>query len=287
MELATIKEIRNHLGGTINDVVLTTVAGAVGKFLARRGVRLDDEFRTVVPVNVRTADEHGSLGNRVSLWLAALPVDERDVRRRHAAVCAITERLKTEKDSLGGELVMQAAEWTTANVINLAAQFINRARRFNLIVTNVPGPPVPFYLLGARMVAGYPHLPLFENQGLGVALFSYAGTLYWGVAADWNQLPDLSELMGELSESFEELQAAARPLPAREDVAPLSTPRARHLTVHRATGLTASTAAAAARGTGARTRARSAADGLHPAVPSPRPATGRASQSTGQPGGRR
>jgi diacylglycerol O-acyltransferase len=287
MELATIKEIRIGLGGTINDVVLTTVAGAVGKFLARRGVRLDDEFRTVVPVNVRTADEHGSFGNRVSLWLAALPVGERDARRRHTAVCALTERLKSEKDSLGGELLMQAAEWTTANIINLAAQFINRARRFNLIVTNVPGPQVPFYLLGARMLAGYPHLPLFENQGLGVALFSYAGTLYWGVAADWNQLPDLSELIGELSESFDELRAAAQPLPVRSDSAPPRTTRSRLLTVHRTTALTASAAAAVARDTAARTRARSAADGLRRAIPNPRPATARASQSTGQPGGRR
>ena len=78
---------------------------------------------------------------------------------------------------MGAELLTQAAEFTTGNVVNLAARFINSARRFNLIVTNVPGPPVPFYLLGARMVAAYPHLPLFENQGLGVALLSYAGTL--------------------------------------------------------------------------------------------------------------
>lgn len=290
MELAAIKEIRTSLGGTINDVVLTTVAGAVGKFMARRGVRVEGAFRTVVPVNVRTADEHGSLGNRVSLWLATLPIEVRDARRRHAAVRELTARLKNDNDAMGGELMMQAAEWTTANVINLAAQFINRARRFNLIVTNVPGPPMPFYLLGARMVAGYPHLPLFENQGLGVALFSYAGTLYWGVAADWNQLPDLSELMSELAESFDELQAAARalalPEPAAADVPAPRGARPRHLTVHRATAVTPSAAAASARGTSARTRATSAVDGLRRAVPGPRPATSRASQSTGQPGGR-
>src|SRR5262249_58770444 len=116
---------------------------------------------------------------------------------------------------------------TGASVINLAVQFINRAGRFTLIVTNVPGPPVPFYLLGARMIAGYPHLPLFENQGLGVALFSYAGQLYWGVAADWNQLPDLGDFMADIADAFAELRAAAgvASLPAVASTATPPAPR--------------------------------------------------------------
>jgi len=288
-ELATIKEVRNQLGGTINDVVLTTVAGAVGKFLARRRVPLDGEFRTVVPVSVRGSDERGQTGNRVSVWLTALPVHERDARRRLAIVRAMTARLKDDKDAMGAEVVTQAAEWTTANVIKLAAQFINAARRFNLIVTNVPGPSVPFYLLDAKMVAAYPHLPLFENQGLGVALFSYAGTLYWGVGADWNQMPDLSEFMGEIAESFEELCAAARQVraafaPALHADAPARSQRRPPLTVHRGSALTLSAAPAGVRGTGARARAASAADGLRRAVPAPRIDTDRSSRSRGRPG---
>jgi len=288
VDMATIKEIRVRLGGTVNDVVLTTVAGAVGRFLARRGARLDGEFRTVVPVNVRTADEQGALGNRVSVWLTALPIHQPDARRRHAMVSAMTARLKADQDAMGAELMMQAAEWTTASVINLAVQFINRARRFNLIVTNVPGPPVPFYLLGARMIAGFPHLPLFENQGLGVALFSYDGQLYWGVAADWNQMPDLGDFMTDIADSFAELRAAAgvAALPA---ASPAATPPAhrQHLRVHRTPAVMPSAAAATARGTSARTRAASAADELRRADPVPTLATARASRSTGQSDGRR
>jgi WS/DGAT/MGAT family acyltransferase len=286
VDMATIKTIRTRLGGTVNDVVLTTVAGGVGRFLRRRGARLDGEFRTVVPVNVRTADEQGMLGNRVSVWLTSLPVRQLDARSRHAAVSAVTAQLKADEDAMGAELMMQAAEWTTATVINLAVQFINRARRFNLIVTNVPGPPVPFYLLGARMLAGYPHLPLFENQGLGVALFSYAGQLYWGVAADWNQMPDLGDFITDLAASFEELRAAA------DALAPVAIPAsapARRTAQLRITkpALSPSAAAVGARGTSARTRARSAADELRRATPTPRLATARASRSTGQSDGRR
>jgi diacylglycerol O-acyltransferase / wax synthase len=289
MELATIKAIRNRLGGTINDVVLTTVAGAVGKFLARRRVTLEGVFRTVVPVSVRAADERGVPGNRVSVWLTTLPVRESDARRRLAAVRAMTLQLKDDNDAMGAELITRAAEWTTANVINLATQFINSARRFNLIVTNVPGPPVPFYLLGAPMVAAYPHLPLFENQGLGVALFSYVGRLYWGVGADWNQMPDLSEFMGDIAESFDELCAAAdvpAVVPSASAPAPAPVRRPR-LTVHRGAAVTPSAAAAADRDTGGRTRAGSAADDPRRAAPGPRLDTSRSSRSTGQPVGSR
>lgn len=280
-ELATIKAIRSRLGGTINDVVLTTVAGAVGKFLLRRRADFAGEFRTVVPVSVRGADERGVPGNRVSMWLTALPIHEPDARRRLAAVSAMTAQLKDEKDSLGTEVLTQAAEWTPGNVIKLAAQFINSTRRFNLIVTNVPGPPVRFYLLSAEMTAGYPHLPLFENQGLGVALFSYAGTLYWGVGADWNQMPDLSEFIGDIAESFDELCAAA----GLSATAVPSTPPARRQ-VRRAPlrAVTRSTVPARARGTGVRTRAASAADGPRRALPSPRLDTDRASRSTSRSG---
>jgi hypothetical protein len=211
----------------------------------------------------------------VSLWLANLPVHERNPRRRLAAVREVTARLKAEQEERSAELVTQAADWTTSNVINLAARLINSARRFNLIVTNVPGPPVPFYLLGAKMIAGYPHLPLFENQGLGVALLSYAGTLYWGVAGDWNQMPDLSEFIDGLQEAFAALRAEAEAArPATSQPAPLPT-------VHggaSSSATTPSAAAAGARGRGARKRATSAADGPRHAAPGPRLDTARSSR---------
>jgi WS/DGAT/MGAT family acyltransferase len=288
-ELATVKSVRQHVGGTLNDVVLTTVAGAIGKFLARRRVGFEGEFRTVVPVSVRGADERGVPGNRVSMWLTALPINEADPRRRLATVSAMTAQLKNEQDALGTEVLTQAAEWTPGNVLKLAAQFINSTRRFNLIVTNVPGPPLHFYLLGARMVAGYPHLPLFENQGLGVALFSYAGTLYWGVAADWNQMPDLSEFMDDIAASFDELCAAAgvSAAPAQRAAPPRGAAPRRPLGVMRGRTVTLSATPEGARDTGARTRAASAADDSPHALPGPRLDTVRSARSTSRSDARR
>lgn len=205
-ELSTVKQIKSHFGGTINDVVLTTVAGAVQKFLRqRRQEPPAPELRVVVPVSVRAADERGAMGNRVSVWVVSLPVGEENPRARMAAVCRTTADLKENQQSLGAEVLTQAAEWTTANLLNLAVRFINRSSQYNLIVTNVPGPPVPFYLLGSRMLAVYPHVPLFENQALGVALLSYAGNLYWGVTGDWDQIPDLDRFSDAIVESFSEL----------------------------------------------------------------------------------
>ncbi len=252
--------------------MLTTVAGAVGRFLAKRRCYPGGEFRTVVPVSVRAVDERGATGNRVSVWLTTLPVTERDARRRLAKVSAATAALKDDQDAMGAELLTQAAEFTTGNVVNLIARLINSSRRFNLIVTNVPGPPVPFFLLGSRMLAAYPHLPLFENQGLGVALLSYAGTLSWGIGADWNQMPDLVDFMSMLAESFAELREAAglaAPVAAGEP----------QLTVHRGgAAATPSAALAAAPGKVARRRVVSAVGDPPRAVPSPRLERGRSSR---------
>ncbi len=209
LDLARVKQVKNALGGTINDVVLTTVAGAVRHFLERRGLTAPPDLRVLVPVNVRTAVEAGALGNRVSLWLTSVPARERDPRRRFALIREETARLKNDHRALGAETLVQAADWTTGDVVDLAARLVNRASPYNLIVTNVPGPQTPFYLCDAPMVAAYPHLPLFSFQGIGVALFSYAGALYWGCTAEWNLIPDLAVFTEGLVESFEELCRAA------------------------------------------------------------------------------
>ena len=272
IRIADVRAIRAALGGTLNDVVLSTVAGAIGKFFAKRRAYPDGAFRTVVPVSVRTTDERGAAGNRVSVWLTDLPITERDPRRRLALVSAATAALRDDQDAMGAELITQAAEFTTGNVVNLVARLINGAKRFNLIVTNVPGPPVPFYLLGSRMLAAYPHLPLFENQGLGVALLSYAGTLSWGVGADWNQLPDLADFLEMLRQSFDELCEAAGVATLAADDEPL-------LTVHQGGAAAMPTVASAgARGTAGRMRVASVAGGPRRAAPGPRLGRGRSSR---------
>ncbi len=211
MDLGEVKEVKNRLGGTVNDVVLATVAGAVRRFLEGRSVNVDVlALRASVPVSVRPEEARGTLGNQIALWMTDLPVAERDPRARLAKVRATTGRLKDSKQALGGQVLAAVSEWTSTTLLSLAVRLTTRSRPFNLVVTNVPGPQIPLYLLGARLHECYPMLALLPNQGLGVALFSYAGRLHWGVVADWDLVPDLHEFLVAIEESFRELLLAAR-----------------------------------------------------------------------------
>jgi WS/DGAT/MGAT family acyltransferase len=217
MDLAAVKEIKNRLGGTLNDVILAIVSGALRRFLQRRGMPVDTlDIRAMVPVSTRTPDERGTLGNRVAGWIVDLPVAERDPRRRLDQLRATTSNLKQSQHAVAADLLMEASGWAGSTIPSLAIQLAFRARPFNLVITNVPGPQVPLYLLGARMLEGYGQVPLFANQGLGVALFSYDGGLYWGFNADWELLPDLPHLVEAVQKSFEELHAAAMPETPRQ-----------------------------------------------------------------------
>jgi WS/DGAT/MGAT family acyltransferase len=223
-DLDEVKRVKQVLGGTVNDVVLATVAGAVGRFFEQRGVshqrQKGFDFRAFCPVSVRSEAERGALGNRVSSMIAPLPIAERDPRRRLAAVSKAMGDLKESKQALGAEVLASVSEWTAPTLITLAMRLGMAGRASNLIVTNVPGPQIPLYLLGARMTETYPMVPLFTSQGLGIALFSYSGGLYWGVSADWDLFPDLHDFVVHLDASFRELcDAADAAAPDREDAA--------------------------------------------------------------------
>jgi len=210
LDLERVKDVKNQLGGSLNDVVLATVAGAVRRFLARRRVATAGmTFRVMVPVSVRTRSERGTLGNKVAAWMAELPIGEPDVLRRFALVRETTARLKGSKQALGAEVLTRVTEWTPSTLLALGARLAHRGLPFNLVVTNVPGPQIPLYLLGAKMLEIYPLVPLFARLGLGVALFSYAGRLHWGLNADWDVVPDLHDVVRAVDEAFDELHAAA------------------------------------------------------------------------------
>ncbi|MGH7812712.1 MAG: WS/DGAT/MGAT family O-acyltransferase [Candidatus Binataceae bacterium] len=213
MDLADVKRIKNRLGGTVNDVVLATVAGAIGSFLGRRGFapeRLADlDFRALVPVSLRTAAQRGTVGNRIAAWPAPLPIAEKDPHRRLKAVSATTGDLKQSRQAMGAEVLSRVSEWTAPTLLSVAMRMTARARSYNITVTNVPGPQMPLYLLGAKMLAAYPMGPLFENQALNIALLSYNGVLHWGLNADYDALPDLGEIIAAIRTSFSELQKAA------------------------------------------------------------------------------
>lgn len=210
-DLAAVKEVKQRLGGTVNDVVLATVAGAMRAFLARRGVAVDElDFRAQVPVNVRASRERGRLGNRVATLLARLPVHEPDPRRRYADVLHTTSELKHSRQVRGSELLETLGDWTAKELLAGIVRVTARGLAFNMTVTNVPGPQVEAYLLEAPMQAIYPVVPLFPSQGVGIALFSYHGRLFWGFHACWDAVPDLHELVLAVEAEFEALRKLAQ-----------------------------------------------------------------------------
>ena len=206
-----LKAVRRALGGSLNDVVLAIVAGAVRRFLAQRRFPVEGlDFRVMAPVSVRAENERGRLGNRVSAWIVPLPLAEPDPAVRLRTIAARTAELKEARQAVAAEVLTQAADWTPATLLALGARNITRQLPFHLVVTNVPGPQVPLFLFGSRMLESYPVVPLLDGLGLGIALFSYDGKLCWGVNADWDLVPDLERFVACLEESFAELRNVAR-----------------------------------------------------------------------------
>jgi diacylglycerol O-acyltransferase len=209
-DLAGIRRIRDRFGGTLNDVVLAVLSGALGRFLHRRGVDVRGlDFRAMLPVNVRTSETRQQVGNQVAMVVTRLPLEERDARVRLERVSEETRRAKRSHQALGMQVIEELSDWTSTTLLSQFARLTAVSRPYNLVVTNVPGPPFPVYVEGARMLACYPLVPLFQNQTLGVALFSYDGRLHWGFNADWDALPDVHELVEAVDVEMAGLHAAA------------------------------------------------------------------------------
>ncbi|MBK8480977.1 MAG: wax ester/triacylglycerol synthase family O-acyltransferase [Proteobacteria bacterium] len=210
VELAAAKRVARTLGTTLNDVVLATVAGAVRTYLQQQRVEPEPlDFRVLAPVSRRGAEDQGKLGNRISLLLVRLPIEQPTATARLRAVAAITQAAKRSRQAAGGEVMESLGEGTTAGMLSQAIRLGSRLRAYNLVVTNVPGPQHPLYLLGARLLDVHPVVPLYLGQALGIAIFSYDGMLFWGLHADWTALPQLGELNALLQQEFAALVAAA------------------------------------------------------------------------------
>jgi diacylglycerol O-acyltransferase len=211
--LDDVKEIRRALGGSVNDVLLAVVAGAVRHFLTEeRQFDVDDiEFRAMVPVSTRQADQRGSLGNQVAMWLVNLPLSEPEPLLRLQKLHEETARLKQTNQALGASTLVELSRGTPLTLISLANRVVGPiVRPFNLTVTNVPGPQFPMYLLEAKMIASFPIVPLWSQHGLGLAIFSYDGNLHWGIHADFDAIPDTDRVAAAISMAIKELLDAAR-----------------------------------------------------------------------------
>jgi WS/DGAT/MGAT family acyltransferase len=223
MSLTEAREIGKALGGSMNDVVLATVAGAVRRFFKHRGVNPDPiPFRVLAPVSLRTESDKGELGNRISAWMLDLPIGESDPRERLRRISERTSSLKQENQAAGGEVLMEATEWMPGALFAAAVRAISHQLPFNMVVTNVPGIQRPSYMLGARALESYGVVPLVGNLGLGVAIGSYDEGLYWGFHADWELVPDLHDFVGAIEHSFGQLRDTAElvaPRAAESDAA--------------------------------------------------------------------
>ena len=209
--LAEVKEIRAGLGGTVNDVVLTGVAGGLRRLLQHRGDATEDvQLRVLCPVSVRADEQRGELGNKVSAMFVNLPVDARTSLERLETISAQTRDLKERRQALGAEMIMSVSDYVAPTLMSLAARVVHRQPFFNLVVTNVPGPQVPLYMMGARLLEAFPIVPLTRNLTVVVGILSYDGTMHFGLWADRDAFADLEVLAGGIDDAFAELVKLAR-----------------------------------------------------------------------------
>jgi len=209
-DLADLKAIKDELGGTVNDVVLATVAGALGHHLRRRGQRTDGlELKAMVPVSVRTGIERGALGNRVAAMMAPLPVWCQEPVARLDIVREQLKDLKGGGQAVGAQVLTELSGFAPPTIMGQASRLMSRQRFFNLVVTNVPGPQFPLYLMGRKLIETFPMVPLAKNQALGIALLSYDGHINFGLVGDYDLLWDIDDLAQDVGESLAELAGAA------------------------------------------------------------------------------
>lgn len=209
-DLAQFKAVKDSFGGTVNDVVLAAVAGAVGAYMRLHGDPTDGVvLKAMVPVSVRADVERGALGNRVAAMWAPLPVGITEPVERYLTVSRAIEGIKESGQAVGAEVLTGLTGFPPPTIMAQAARLVAHQRMFNLVVTNVPGPQRPLYLLGRELQAIYPKVPLAANTALGIAIMSYNGKLDFGLVSDYDALTDLETLAGELRSAIDELFAAA------------------------------------------------------------------------------
>ena len=215
-DLVTFKHTKDALGGTINDAVLTVVAGALRAHLIRRGRDPEgQELKAMVPISVRADEARGALGNQVAAMYAPLPVGLDDPVERFRFVHAAMGGLKESGQAVGAQAITRLADAAAPTVLDQAARLQSRQRFFNLTVTNVPGPQVPLYVMGRKLEAFYPKVPLVLNTALGIAIMSYDGRLFFGLLGDYDAMSDLDALAADLDSAIRELAAAAGVKPKR------------------------------------------------------------------------
>jgi len=216
LPLDDVKMIKNALGGTVNDVVLALCAGALRSYLEQRGELPSDPLVAMVPISVRTEDLKGAMGNQVSQMLVSLATTIDDPVERLHEITKSTEGAKEQEKAIGAETLMNWAEFAAPAVAARAARLYSNMKLadrhrplFNVTISNVPGPNFPLYSAGARMVAMYPLGPIADGGGLNMTVMSYMGTMFFGLNACRDLVPDVWNIARGLDEALDELRKAA------------------------------------------------------------------------------
>lgn len=210
-QLSDVKRVRGAFGGTVNDVVLSAIAGGFRALLAERGESTQRDVRTLVPVSVRSSEEQGVYNNRVSAIFANLPVGIGHPVERLTAMRAQMEHLKDSGEAVAGDVLVGLSGFAPAMLLALGLRAATRMpqRSVNTVTTNVPGPQRPLYAAGRRLLECFPYVPIAGHVRVGVAIFSYDGEVTFGVTGDYDQAPDIEVMCEGIEQSMSELVAAA------------------------------------------------------------------------------
>ncbi|MBA2608062.1 MAG: wax ester/triacylglycerol synthase family O-acyltransferase [Actinobacteria bacterium] len=216
MSLADVKNVKNALGGTVNDIVLAMCAGALRRYFDERGEQLDGPLVGMIPISVRAEDEQGAMGNRVSSMLVSLASDIDDPIERLATIRNATKNAKEQDKAIGADTLTNWAEFAAPAIAARAARLYSNMKMadrhrpiFNVTISNVPGPPFPLYSAGARMVAMYPMGPIMDGGALNMTVMSYMDTMNFGLVACAETIPNVESIARYLDESLDELMKLA------------------------------------------------------------------------------
>jgi WS/DGAT/MGAT family acyltransferase len=209
-DLEDFKRVKNKHGGTVNDVVLSVVTGALGNYLRARGHETEGlELRAMVPVSIRAEEERGALGNKITAMMAPLPVWCEDPVERLHIVSETMGDLKGSGQAVGAEILTKLTDFAPTTIASQAARLQPAQRFFNLVVTNVPGPQFPLYVLGRKMESIFPMVPLARRQALCIGIMSYNGQIDFGLVGDYDAMADLDSFALDLEGALAEAIATA------------------------------------------------------------------------------
>jgi diacylglycerol O-acyltransferase len=204
-DLQALKDARGAGGATVNDVILSVATGALRRYLEGRGDPVPQRLVALVPMSVRRPEEQHDLGNRIATLLVPLPLAQGDPGRRLSEIHETTQRLKESEQARAASLVIEATGWAPPTINRVLSGAMSRPLVFNLAISNVPGPQVPFYLLGRRVRDVYPFVPLSpQGHALSAGVVSYDGSVYFGLVGDRDVLADLDDLAACLETAIAE-----------------------------------------------------------------------------------